>query len=277
MTGAEFLEGFMVHIRQVTSLLPQPIRFGLRKALFYGQAQICVLCGNSVRGFHSHGGGAEVLDQRKVVGGMRRDHDRCPVCHGSDRTRMMMMYLDTNTPLGDAPQSVLHVAPDFGLYLWLKRQKLMSYTGTDLDASRYRHIEGIQTADLTATPFGANTFDIIICSHVLEHVPDDSTAFAELFRILRPGGHALLLVPLAQDGQGTDEDPEICDPTEQDRRFGQWDHVRIYDTDGFIARMAAAGFETSLYDPFAADTKRADALRLNPLEKLPIGRKTPAS
>jgi len=262
-----------VHIRKVTSLLPQPVRFGLRRALFYGTAQTCVLCGNSVRGFRPHGGGAEVLERRKVVGGMRRDNDRCPVCHGADRTRMMMMYLVTETPVGDAPQSVLHVAPDFGLYLWLKRQNSVRYTGTDLDASRYRHIDGIQTADLTATPFAANTFDVIICSHVLEHVPDDAAAFADLFRILKPGGHALLLVPLAHDGQGTDEDPTIRDPAEQDRRFGQWDHVRIYDTQGFTSRMATAGFETSLYDPFATDAARAEALHLNPLEKLPIGRK----
>ena len=245
-----------MHIRKVTSLLPQPVRFGLRRALFYGTAQTCVLCGNSVRGFRPHGGGAEVLERRKVVGGMRHDDNRCPVCHGADRTRMMMMYLVTETPVGDAPQSVLHVAPDFGLYLWLKRQNSVRYTGTDLDASRYRHIDGIQTADLTATPFAANTFDVIICSHVLEHVPDDAAAFADLFRILKPGGHALLLVPLAHDGQGTDEDPTIRDPAEQDRRFGQWDHVRIYDTQGFTSRMATAGFETSLYDPFAADAAR---------------------
>jgi len=263
----------MVHIRQVTSLLPQSVRFGLRKALFYGHGQTCVLCGNSVRGFRSHGGGTEVLDSRKVVGGMRRDEDRCPVCHGADRTRMMMTYLETETPVGDAPQSVLHVAPDFGLYLWLKRQNQITYTGTDLDAARYRHIDGIRTADLTATPFEADTFDIIICSHVLEHVPDDQAAFSELFRILKPGGHALLLVPLAHDGQGIDEDPTITNPVEQERRFGQWDHVRIYDTQSFTGRMAAAGFTSSLYDPFAADPVRAGALHLNPLEKLPIGRK----
>ena len=262
-----------MHIRKITSLVPQPIRFGLRKFLFYGSAQTCVLCGNSVREFRAHGGGAEVLDRRKVVGGMRRESDRCPVCHGADRTRMMMMYLDNETQVGRSPQSVLHVAPDFGLYLWLKRQDQLSYTGTDLDTSRYRHIDGIQTADLTATPFKANTFDVIICSHVLEHVPDDAAALGELFRILKPGGHALLLVPLAHDGQGTDEDLTVHDAAERNCRFGQWDHVRIYDTEEFTARISAAGFETSLYDPFSADAERARTMLLNPIEKLPIGRK----
>ena len=186
---------------------------------------------------------------------------------------MMMMYLDTETSLGEKAQSVLHVAPDFGLYLWLKRQPQIRYTGSDLDPGRYRHIDGFQSADLTATPFADNSFDIVICSHVLEHIPDDRKAFSELFRILKPGGHALLLVPLAHDGKGLDEDPTISDPAEQDRRFGQWDHVRIYDTESFLGRMGEAGFDTRLYDPQAADAARAETLHLNPLEKLPIGRK----
>jgi len=266
----------MAHIRKLTNLLPQPVRFGLRKALFYGGAQRCVLCESRVRGFRAHGGGAAVLDARKVVGGMRRTDDRCPVCHGADRTRMMMHYLATEAGVGKRPLRVLHVAPDFGLYLWLKRQPQVAYVATDIDAARYRHIDGIQSADLTAAPFPDDSFDVIICSHVLEHIPDDRAAFAELLRILRPGGRALLLTPFALDGKGTDEDPSINDAAEQDRRFGQWDHVRIYDREDFLNRMRGAGFEAALYDAYAADTARAAALHLNPQEKLPIGRKPAA-
>jgi SAM-dependent methyltransferase len=185
----------------------------------------------------------------------------------------MMDYLKTRTLVGTVPQSILHVAPDYGLYLWLMRQSQIEYTATDLDASRYRHISGMKTADLTRTPFADNSFDVIICSHVLEHVPDDAAAFREIYRILKPGGSALLLTPYALDGAGTDEDPQISDPVEQDRRFGQWDHVRIYDRDTFVSRMASAGFATELYDPFSYDVRRADELCLNPLELLPVGHK----
>jgi len=264
----------MGHIRQITNLLPQPVRFGARRMLFRGNAHTCVLCGNNIREYRGHGGGAAVLEERQVVGGQRREATRCPVCHGADRTRMIMSYLETHTDLGEAPQKLLHVAPDFGLYLWLKRQAQLTYVGTDIDAGRYRHIDGIQTADLTRAPFEDNTFDLIICSHVLEHIPDDATAFAELYRILKPGGHAMLLTPYALDGKGTDEDPSINDPAEQDRRFGQWDHVRIYDRDDFMARMRAAGFETSLFDPHAEMPERAKELDLNPVETLPVGRKS---
>lgn len=266
----------MAHIRKLTNLLPQPARYGLRKAVFYGGAHRCVLCESPIRGYRSHGGGAAVLDERRVVGGMRRDDDRCPVCHGADRTRMMMLYLETQAAVGQRPLRVLHVAPDFGLYLWLKRQPGVDYVATDIDAARYRHIAGIRSADLTAAPFSEASFDVIICSHVLEHIPDDRAAFSELFRILRPGGVALLLTPYALDGRGTDEDVGLNDPAEQDRRFGQWDHVRIYDRDDFLARMGRAGFEATLYEPFAADPARAAALHLNPLEALPIGRRPAA-
>ena len=260
------------HIRRLTNIVPQPVRFGLRKLAFRGSGTPCPLCGTEVRAFAPHGGGAPVLDERRVVGGMRREADRCPVCHGADRTRMMMTYLDRHAGVGRGPVRLLHVAPDFGLYLWLKRQPGLDYTGTDLDAGRYRHIQGIRTADLTALPFGDATFDVVVCSHVLEHVPDDRAAFVELARVLKPGGHALLLTPYALDGRGTDEDPSIDDPAERDRRFGQWDHVRIYDRDDFLTRMRAAGFDARLWDPFAEDADHARALHLNPDEKLPVGR-----
>lgn len=242
-----------------------------------GTGQPCVLCGNRVRSFHSHGGGAPVLEERQVVGGMLRENDRCPVCHGCDRTRMMKLFLEKHTNLGRERIKVLHVAPDFGLYLWLRRQANVDYTATDIDAERYRHIVGIRAADITRTTFSDNLFDIIICSHVLEHIPDDSAAFRELFRILKPGGVALLLTPYALDGVGTDEDPLINDASEQDRRFGQWDHVRIYDRDDFLERMRKAGFIASLYNPFDKDSDVAKNLHLNPLEQLPIGYKEGAS
>lgn len=263
----------MIHPRKLTTLLPQSVRYGLRRILFRGDAATCVLCRSRVRGFHAHGGGAEVLDRRQVVGGMRRTGDRCPVCHGCDRTRMMMLYLETRTPIGRAPQRVLHVAPDFGLYLWLHRQPQVAYTATDIDIGRYRHIEGMQYADLTALPFASESFDLVICSHVLEHVPDDRAAFSELHRVLAPGGQALLLTPYALDGLGTDEDSSLADPGERARRFGQWDHVRIYDRTDFLNRMKEAGFRVSLFDPTTEYLERARDLHLNPLEMLPVGGK----
>lgn len=258
------------HIRNLTRALPQPWRFGLRRAFYKGRGRTCPECGTTVRCFLSHGGGPEVLTQRQVVGGARRDDDRCPVCHGRDRTRLMMLYLSLHAGIGEMPRRLLHVAPDFGLYLWLSRQKRLDYSASDIDAARYRHIPGTVTADLTNTPFPDASFDLIVCSHVLEHVPDDRKAMADLLRILKPGGQALLLVPFATDGKGTDEDPNVTEASERERRFGQWDHVRLYDRDDFVARLRGVGFEVMLYDPFLADGDAAAELLLNPLELLPV-------
>jgi len=261
----------MGHIRQITNLLPQPLRYGLRRIVFYGRSHQCEFCGNHVREFRSHGSRLPVLIERNVVGGLLRENDRCPVCHGCDRTRLMKLFLERKTNVGRAPVRLLHVAPEFGLYLWLHNQSNIDYVATDMDGSRFRHIEGMRSADITHLPFDSNDFDIIVCSHVLEHVPDDVSAFQELFRVLRPGGVAALLTPFALDGWGTDEEPTINDQAEQERRFGQWDHVRIYDCEDFLKRMDHAGFETNLYDPVRDNPEDAEALHLNPAEKLPLG------
>ncbi len=87
-----------------------------------------------------------------------------------------------------------------------------------------------------------DSFDLILCSHVLEHVPDDRTAMKELFRVLAPGGMAILMVPIALERATTDEDPSVIDPHERIKRFGQFDHVRLYGRD-YVDRLRAAGFE----------------------------------
>jgi hypothetical protein len=79
------------------------------------------------------------------------------------------------------------------------------------------------------------------------------------------------------DGGGTDEDPTIADPDERNRRFGQWDHVRLYGKDDFLARLSEAGFEVSTFSPFEAMPAEAKRLHLNPSEILPICQKAGAS
>lgn len=260
--------------RRLTGALPQPVRYGLRRMIYSGAAVTCPLCEASVSKYISHGADFEVLHRRKVVGGMIREHDQCPACRSADLTRLMMLYLKNVAGVGVKPLRILHIAPDFGLYLWLKRHKQVDYVASDLDLARYRHIERIQKADITAMPFKDGDFDIVICSHVLEHIPDDRKAMREILRVLKPGGVAMLMVPLATDGQGTDEQPDINDPGEQERRFGQWDHVRLYGKEDFIARLSGEGFKVSPFNGFDHFPEEAGALQLNPQETLVIAERT---
>ena len=165
---------------------------------------------------------------------------------------------------------ILHIAPDLGLVLWIKKFREIYYVGTDIDRARYRHVPNFVEADLTRLPFGDGEFDIVICSHVLEHVPDDRVAIREMKRVLAPGGVALVLVPFATDGGETDEDPRVSDPQERERRFGQWDHVRLYTREDLVSRLGEAGFEVELFDAYREDPVEAERRMINPLELLPV-------
>jgi len=118
--------------------------------------------------------------------------------------------------------------------------------------------------DITHIPFPEASFDWVYCSHVLEHVPEDRRALSELLRVLKPGGQAVILVPLK--GESTDEDPTVTDPMRREERFGQFDHVRQYGLD-FVDRLQEAGFEVRVL--------RQETLGLGEQELLRMGLHTP--
>jgi SAM-dependent methyltransferase len=146
---------------------------------------------------------------------------------------------------------VLHFAPEAALGP-LVRDRAAEYVTTDLTA------ESDVTADITDLPFPDDRWDAIVCSHVLEHVPDDLGAMRQLRRVLAPGGHAIVIVPRVSGGV-TDEDPSVSDPAERIRRFGQIDHVRMYGDD-LEDRLRAAGF-SELRDVGAETFSAEDAQR----------------
>ncbi|MFP4002364.1 MAG: methyltransferase domain-containing protein [Alphaproteobacteria bacterium] len=258
--------------RRVTNLIPHWVRVTGRRIAFFGTGQTCPLCRSRVRGYRSHGGVSPVAEEVRVAGAMRRENDRCPVCHGVDRTRMTMLYLDKAYGPVLGTLRILHVAPEWGLYKYLRRQGVKHYTPCDLDLFRYRHIRNIRKVNCTSLPFEDESFDLVLCSHVLEHIPDDRAAMSEFHRVLAPGGRAILQVPLALDRLETDEDSQVTSPRAREFRFCQWDHVRLYGRD-YAARLERAGFELDLYDAFAEHPKDARRLHLNPVEKLYVVRR----
>jgi SAM-dependent methyltransferase len=129
-----------------------------------------------------------------------------------------------------------------------------------------------QRVDLTAMPFADESFDAVLCMHVLEHIPDDKSAMAELFRVLRPGGWAVLQVPLDLSGP-TREDLTVTDPKERLRLYGQEDHVRLYGDD-YPERLSAVGFRVDV-DEFVQEVSPAlrAVARLDDGEALYVARK----
>ncbi|NVD34523.1 methyltransferase domain-containing protein [Marinobacter lutaoensis] len=194
----------------------------------------------------------------------------CAGCGASDRERLyaywLVLALARKQLSRDA--AVMHFAPEPGLSRWLRGQGFRHYQTADyaMAGVDYR-------ADLMDLPFDDASLDFFICSHVLEHVRDDRQALAELFRVLRPGGAGILMVPVILGLEAIDEDPDVTGEGERWRRFGQGDHVRLYNRAGYIERIGQAGFELTLLgqDYFGACT--FESLGLKPESLLYIVRR----
>ncbi|MEM6347979.1 MAG: methyltransferase domain-containing protein [Bacteroidota bacterium] len=124
---------------------------------------------------------------------------------------------------------------------------MISYFPVDLFTEGYKYPEGTINMDITQMEFPENKFDFILCSHVLEHVPNDTLAMSELYRVLKPGGWGILQVPIEMDREQTYEDDSITSPEERKIAFGQFDHVRVYGRD-YIKRLEYVGFAVELDD-----------------------------
>lgn len=166
----------------------------------------------------------------------RRRNARCPGCGSLERHRFLWLFLRDQYGLLHRRARVLHVAPERCIREALGAGPALRYVSVDLfDPAADR------AADLTALPFPSGAFDVAICSHVLEHVPDDRTAIAELHRILAPGGRAAVMVPIDMERAKTFEDTSIDTAAGRNAAFGHPYHVRICGAD-YPDRLRDAGF-----------------------------------
>jgi SAM-dependent methyltransferase len=199
----------------------------------------------------------------------------CPSCDASDRERLYALYLDRVFAARDLARRsrLLEFAPSSGLSRKLKRSPFVDYRSADL----YRNNvdDRIDVTDMRH--YADGSFDVVLCSHVLEHVPDDRRAMRELHRILRPDGFAIVMVPLVHGVDETNEDPVIDTPALRWKYFGSDDHVRQYGRRDFADRLAAAGFEVERLDIgfFGAETFRRAGIAADSV--LYVVRKSPVT
>ncbi len=184
----------------------------------------CPLCDSETAEFEAHNG---------------KPNRRCPTCRSLGRQRLAWSYLQRETDLFEPPAKyLLQLAPESALERRLAPHSNIHYLSGDLSSPK-----ALVKCDLTALPFIDDTFDVLLCSHVLEHVKDDHQAMREMFRVLRPGRWALIQVPVLADR--TDEDSRVKTAAERLARFGQHDHVRIYGLD-VADRLQEVGFDVSV-------------------------------
>ena len=182
-----------------------------------------------------------------------------------ERHRLMWLYLQRQTDFFTKPAKVLHIAPEQAFYKRFKKLKHLDYITADL----YSPLADVR-ADITDLPFDDNEFDVIFCNHVLEHIPDDTKAMQELFRVMKSDGFGIFQVPLDNNRTETFQDDSITDPEERTRIFGQYDHVRVYGTD-YFDKLRSIGFKVEAVD-FTKTMSEAeiDKFRLVKGELLPV-------
>ncbi len=201
-----------------------------RGLFFAGGRYECPCCGWRLRGF---------VDRLDLVA--TNSDGYCPRCNAKARHRRVWLYLRDHTNVMNAQLRLLDIAPWRALSECYQYRTNIEYAGLDLHAHG-PHVT--QIGDITAMPYEAAEFDAVVCIHVLEHIEADRLAISEIYRVLKPGGWAVIAVPIRMD-QPTYEDPSITDPAERKIAFGERNHVRYYGAD-FADRLAAAGFRVKI-------------------------------
>jgi SAM-dependent methyltransferase len=208
---------------------------------YYGHSYQCPLCHSHLRMFLPYGDDHPLLKKMKVLSAGRRPNALCPVCGSLDRDRLLYLYLLHKTSAFHKTMKLLHVAPERALQRILSRQGGLDYVTADLSRD-----DVMVKADLNNLPFPGDSFDAVICNHVFEYIPDDRRAMAEIHRVLKPGGWAILLEQIALSLETTLEDPLILTRSERYAAYGEPDHVRLYGKD-YHRRIEQVGFLVEVF------------------------------
>ncbi|MCY2688413.1 methyltransferase domain-containing protein [Salinimicrobium sp. TH3] len=198
----------------------------------------------------------------------QRENVLSPSTLSLERHRLLWLFLKDHTTFFSAPHKVLHFAPEQAFYKRFRKLKNLDYTTTDLNSP----LADVK-ADICDLPFEDNSFDFILCNHVLEHIPNDTKAMQELYRILEPGGTAILQIPQDLKREKTFEDDSIKDPKQRAKIFGQYDHVRVYGRD-YFEKLRGIGFkveEVDLTSPLSPEL--IEKYRLAKGEIIPVAKK----
>ncbi len=243
-----FSRGFLIRI----SFFVKPIL----KILMYGNKYTDPIDGNTFRSLLPYG-------YNKI-----RNNVLSPSTYSLERHRLLWLYLKNETSFFKAKLKVLHFAPESALMNQFKKLKNLTYDTIDLNSP----IADIK-ADICDLPFLDNSYDFILCNHVLEHIVDDNKAIRELYRVLKKNGIGIFQVPIDYNRDTTFEDFSVTNKKERNKLFGQYDHVRIYGLD-FFDRLQKAGFSVERCE-YTSKLSKEDIIKfcLPKKEIIPICRK----
>ena len=183
-----------------------------------------------------------------------RENALSPSTFSLERHRLLWLYLKNETFFFTKNLKVLHFAPEAAYYKKFKNLPNITYHTTDINSP----LATIK-ADICDLPIKDDTYDFILCNHVLEHIIDDRKAMKELYRVLKKGGVGIFQVPLETTREKTYEDFSIVKPNERNKAFGQYDHVRVYGMD-FFDRLCEVGFKVEKCN-YAVKLKKEEIIK----------------
>lgn len=211
-----------------------------------GNKHKCNVCGNTFNSFTKYGRGTKYLStymKNLDMVGSDIDNFGCPYCSAHDRERHLYMFFDEINLWEKVPQSkILHFAPEKNLVEKIKLLNPIQHIRADF----YPKQENIEKIDATDIPYDNNTFDLLLCNHVLEHIPNYFKAMEEIYRVLKPNGIAILQTPYSKLLSQNLEEENIN--TDEQRRFfyGENDHYRVFSEKQFFEDLKKAGFNLEI-------------------------------
>ena len=194
---------------------------------YYGDNVECPIDGRTYRKFLPYGR----LESRPNA--------LCPSSLSLERHRLMWLYLKNKTDFFSMQIKLLHIAPELCFMDIFEKLENIDYTTGDLESPLAK-----VKMDVLDIPFDKDSFDVVFCNHVMEHVENDLKAMSEIYRVLKPNGWAIIQSPVYSYLEKTIEDPSITDPRERERIYGQNDHMRKYGKD-YGDRLRKAGFKVT--------------------------------
>ena len=232
-------------LNKIKKIIPTAFKTQVKVFLHKGNKYTCPFCNFSSKDLAIIGSNIPVLNERQVVGGGLR-FGGCYKCGSTERERLVYIVLKEKLKIFNQgkDKSILHIAPEKDISNKLLEFGFTNYVCGDLFTEGYKYPEYVQNINVLNIPFNDNTFDLIICNHVLEHVPTDLAAMKELHRVLKIGGKGILQVPISKNSLLTFEDFSVTDPKERENVFGQFDHVRVYGQD-YVDRLTESGFKVN--------------------------------
>lgn len=238
-----------------------------------GKDVYCLYCKRTFGKFMQEGVKSPAFLKYKVAGGGYKENVQCPNCFSVDRSRLLYLFFQLRTEVYKQKTSILHISPNKEIAGVLKGDTITQTVGS-IEPEMYSEFNPVYL-DVQKMDFHDNTFDVVICCHVIEHVDNDDDAMREIFRVLKPGGFAVLQVPLAINLDKTIEDKTLATDKERKLKFGQVDHVRLYGLD-YLEKLRAAGFRVVMDNPYKNQWLPQNELirhRLDPIEDVIVARK----